>query len=774
MSTVIRAEHFENLQTPSFNLRSRTQRCAVQFSHSNSVLRGAPVLLLAGAGSLACGSDFDGQLEQRSSDLQSGYHITPQVAAYDAAAVPAGATICVDDRSGSGSLLIKNVAGQPGTPILISNCEGSAVIPATNGNYALSISNSKYFKLSGRGTGLDYGLELDGRQALTNTTSRVMGLTIGGLSSNFEVESVYVHDVGFAGIMAKTDPGNICTEAENPDHRYVIDTAKKIVRDTFVQHDTHLHHNKVVGTANGEGFYIGYTGYTGNPVDNDACAGWTKYGGPLDGVDLHDNIVENTGAEGLQLGSADQGTVRVHGNRVTDPGQRPFEAHQDNGIQIGAGTTGDLYDNQIFNAGGNGIILLGLGDNRIFDNLVVDSGGSGIFADDRPDPLGVREDRTNAPVDIFNNTIVTTSTGSGIEIRAGFTYSVRNNLIVNPGSYDLRGDPGAFLYQGGFTSNDPPVDLGAPANSATSGSNLFVRAVADAGFVNPAASNYDLSASSGAIDHGSDISGESVTQDLLGRPRRSGPRYDVGAFEYQQAGGGGDGAAFTQDFSSSSSVSAYVNAASPSSGQFNSLAAETSGGTWSVQAGRLQLVRQGASGPDAGAGLERWTDLGSSPALLYVRFDVGVTSWTISTSQNDALCFDVGNFAGHIDYSSGGAAVNVYNSLCVDGRGSGSFGFESRGVSSAASYSANGTMYAVSYFLNKSPSAATYRGPDGSLYPLDAGRVAVWVGTTRQIDNVVAANGSSSALSDFRVRWGQPENGTWFLDNLAVSTSFPQ
>ena len=713
--------------------------------------------------------------------MQSAYLFAACVAVYDAAAipVPAGATICIDDRSDSGSLTIRNVTGTSSSPILISNCAGQVVIPASNANYVLNIQNSTHFKLSGHGTADDYGIELDGGQDLTAPASpNLMGLTIGGLSSHFEVEGIYVHDVGFAGIMAKTDPGSVCSEADNPNHRYAIDATNKTSRDTFVQQDTHLHHNKVVGTARGEGFYIGFTAYTGTQITSGACTGWVKYPGPLDGVDIHDNIVENTGSEGLQLGSAARGIVRVHDNMVTNPGQRPFEGFQNNGIQLGAGTTGDLYRNEVFNAPGNGLLVTGLGNNRVFDNLVVNSGGSGIFTDDRLDPRGIQGGIPNAPLAIFNNTFVTTNTitknvGGGIQIYNGFSYSVRNNLIVNPGTYDTyendatsrQGDPDAFIYK-----NDSfAVDLGTPTNSPTSGSNLFLRTVAEAGFVNPGQSDYDLSPSSPAIDHGGDISDEGVPRDLAGRPRLSGTRYDVGAYEYQQSSG-----AFSQDFSSSSSLPPYINATSPSSSQFNSLGAEATGGTWSVQGGRLQLVRQGVSGADSGAGLERWADLGASPELLYVRFDVGVSNWTLSRSQNDALCFDVGNFTAHIDYSSAGPTVNVFNSLCVDGRGSGTFGLETRGVSSAASYNADGTMYPVQYFLNKSPAPAAYRGPDGMLYQLDAGRIAVWVGTTRQIDNTLAANGSNSALSDFRVRWGQPDNGTWLLDNMAIRTSFPQ
>lgn len=153
--------------------------------------------------------------------------------------------------------------------------------------------------------------------------------------------------------------------------------------------------------------------------------------------------------------------------------------------------------------------------------------------------------------------------------------------------------------------------------------------------------------------------------------------------------------------------------------------------------------------------------------------DAGADLSAYSPFQNNAFCLAVGNFAGHMDYSSAGVVDRNFNLLCVDGKGSGAFAFEAGGVSSA-NYAADGTLHSVSYFLNGSSATLGYRGPDGNVRSLGPGRVAVWVGTPLQIDGVLASKGSGSALTDFRMFWGSPDTGTWELDNLVVQTTLPQ
>jgi hypothetical protein len=228
-------------------------------------------------------------------------------------------------------------------------------------------------------------------------------------------------------------------------------------------------------------------------------------------------------------------------------------------------------------------------------------------------------------------------------------------------------------------------------------------------------------------------------------------------------------AVFQQDFQASTNYTTYFNASSPTSGQFNDIGMEALGGTWSINASnQLQLVRTGGSGTTNGAGFTRFTDFATTPSVLCVRFDFGVT---LNSTQNDLMTLDIGNITAFSDYNNGLAGASLFNRLNIDGAGSNNFRFEIGGVTSAT-YSANGTMYTLAYFLNKSGSTQAYLAPDGATKSLSTNCVAFWAGTTCLFDNVAASAGASSALTDLRVRFGTADTGTWKFDNFVVNNAF--
>src|SRR5690349_5968510 len=98
MGTQIRTESFvKPRRAPCPAASSASCRAAYMSRSSAAILLGSALIT-------ACGSDdFEPELVQQHADLQSAYHIAANVAVYDAAAipVPAGATICIDDRSDS-------------------------------------------------------------------------------------------------------------------------------------------------------------------------------------------------------------------------------------------------------------------------------------------------------------------------------------------------------------------------------------------------------------------------------------------------------------------------------------------------------------------------------------------------------------------------------------------------------------------------------------------------------------------------------------------------
>jgi len=139
--------------------------------------------------------------------------------------------------------------------------------------------------------------------------------------------------------------------------------------------------------------------------------------------------VDSTGAEGIQVGCAVSG-CEIYNNMVINPGMSPFSAYQNNGIQIGEGTGGRCYNNLVANAPGNGIIVLGLGNNQVFNNYILNSKSYGIFADSRYTP--------GPYFQFINNAIINSELG-GIKLNSETIpmNTVINNVIVQSGGASL-------------------------------------------------------------------------------------------------------------------------------------------------------------------------------------------------------------------------------------------------------------------------------------------------------------------------------------------------
>lgn len=231
---------------------------------------------------------------------------------------------------------------------------------------------------------------------------------------------------------------------------------------------------------------------------------------------------------------------------------------------------------------------------------------------------------------------------------------------------------------------------------------------------------------------------------------------------------------FQQDFQGSTSVGSYVSP-TPSTGQFNDISSDARGGTWSINQGRLRLVRPVTTATDADndAGITRWTDFACAPRMLHITFDLGVSGWTSSVSQSGAMMLAVGAMSGFSDYANGQVAANTFHSIAVKGEGTGQFSVMS-GTTKSPLLPANGVMQRVALFLNRSGAAASYRAPDGSLRTLRNNGAAVWVNATAVVVDDAAASGAFSALTDLRIRWTHAVDGAWSLDNFLIRPGFPQ
>jgi hypothetical protein len=396
-----------------------------------------------------------------------------------------GAVICLSSANQYKNIVFVNINGTAEQPITITNCGGTVNINATGKSFGLKTEKSKYFRITGS-SAATYGIKIYGSS---------LGVTLDYLSTNFEVDHIETYNIGFAGIMAKTDP--TCDDAT--------------IRGNFTMRDISLHHNYVHDTG-GEGFYVGNSFYN-EGVNNATCG--VRMPHAIEGAKIFNNVVKNSGWEGIQVGSATVGAA-IYNNTIENYGTKNVN-NQRNGLQIGEGTGGLCYNNYIKSGPGNGMVVLGLGDNVIHDNVIVNAGSHGIFCDERYTP--------GPGFKFLNNTIVSPSL-DGIRIYADLVPMnvIMNNIIVKPGSYGTYASP--------RTTADAYVYKLSSAVKLTMSNNYFTQDITTVKFSDPTTFNYRLLSGSPAINKGGSISGYSIATDFYQQSRIKGTTIDIGAAEY--------------------------------------------------------------------------------------------------------------------------------------------------------------------------------------------------------------------------------------------------
>jgi len=229
----------------------------------------------------------------------------------------------------------------PSEPLVITNLGGQVRVGGLDHHYLFILSGGSGWVLSGRydpisATG-DEGFpgHRDNRYANSRDTygilvddelvrDSVSGLAIGGGATEFEVEFVEVTQVGFAGMLVKTD-----------------DDGDATMRNVWI-HDTYVHDTV------SEGMYFGST--------------QTQPQHTLEGWDVSYNRVLRAGTESIQLGQL-AGANEVHHN-VFGPSaidwRDAFQNFQDGNLQISirSGET-RVHHNVFLGAAGSMVGLFG-------------------------------------------------------------------------------------------------------------------------------------------------------------------------------------------------------------------------------------------------------------------------------------------------------------------------------------------------------------------------------------------------------------------------------
>lgn len=390
-----------------------------------------------------------------------------------------GDTVCV--AAGERPFLrLTNVKGTGDAPITLVNFGGVVRIDNEDRGYGLTVDGSRHFRITGTGSSEEHGFAI--RAARTGPDYSASCVTVAGLSTDYELDHLEIFDCGFAGMNLKTEP--TCDGSAN--------------LGNFVQRNSRVHHTYIHDT-HGEGIYFGSTGYGGRQY---TCDGEPTllHPHPHEGVWLHDNRIENTGWDGLQVGVSTD--CFVYRNTIVNVGLAR-EEHQMQGIQLGGASACVVSDNVLVNGPAIGIIALDVADTRILNNTVVGF-QDGIYLNDRD-----TEASAGAEYVVAHNTLVNI-TGRGISLfgERSAGNGVVNNLVV---------------------AAETPLALGGNVDVVEQG-NLLLATLAEAGFENADGHDYQLTADSPAVDAGVILMPFAVEWDQRGATRDAAP--DVGALEF--------------------------------------------------------------------------------------------------------------------------------------------------------------------------------------------------------------------------------------------------
>ncbi|MCD4773202.1 MAG: right-handed parallel beta-helix repeat-containing protein [Bacteroidales bacterium] len=414
-----------------------------------------------------------------------------------------GDTVCLQAGQ-KDYLLLRNIHGTEEQPVVILNKDGKVVID-TDHFYGIKFAACSFVKFSGNGSEANqYGI-------LVSRVENGAGISVDNKSTNIEIEYTEISNTLISGIVAKTepDPYGDCTFPA--------------VRDSFTMYNIIIHDNYLHNIGN-EGMYIGSSKYTGQEIYH---CDTTVLPHVLMGVKVYNNILENIGWDGIQVSSA-VSDCEIFGNYIFHDSNEE-EQWQMSGILIGGGSNCDCYNNTIIDGKGDGIDLLGLGDNRIFNNLIVNPGKT-YYPNQPPTEyqkhgIWTGDIVTNQGTDflIYNNTIISPRTfGIKLSNSSVTDNKIYNNIIVDPGAYNLVGDD-AYINR---TSTYININL----------SNNFLNPLVNSvQFIDPANSNYDLQINSPAINGGKDLSFLGLDFDIENRLRPYYLYYDIGAYECQDS-----------------------------------------------------------------------------------------------------------------------------------------------------------------------------------------------------------------------------------------------
>lgn len=406
-------------------------------------------------------------------------------------------------------LIFQNLMGSDLNPIVIKNRNGKTVQitqASIQSSFGITFKFCQNIKVTGLDNGQSYQLKINGISSIAG-----MGLIFDRGTKNVELSHVEIANTGAQGVQFKSpEPYN----------------GSKTVTDTtyFRQYvnlgslGKGLFYNNYIHDVASEGFYIGSTSYDvgdglaltinqnfaaslpSNGILTYTNGAWRFLPHLADNILVYNNIVENTGWDGIQVASAKN--YKVYNNQVKNYGLSK-EKSQMFGIIIGSPCKGEVYNNTINTGNGSAIQCFGI-QNRFYNNLIINPNMdskeatwwaiNAVYLSDKSctpqvlSRMGLTYSQTL--FEAMHNTVILDKNDSGraiffFQTNANTVGKCYNNLAVRDPNPEILNTQNYTLANALFIAN--PIQSNFSITNNFQGTDIQT-----IGFVNPAALNFDL------------------------------------------------------------------------------------------------------------------------------------------------------------------------------------------------------------------------------------------------------------------------------------------
>lgn len=231
---------------------------------------------------------------------------------------------------------------------------------------------------------------------------------------------------------------------------------------------------------------------------------------------------------------------------------------------------------------------------------------------------------------------------------------------------------------------------------------------------------------------------------------------------------------FNQTFNSSSTLADYINAANPSTGQFNAITSAANN-TATISSGALVFTKIGGNS----AGFSRSTDFSPAPTALLLQFDLTISGNTTAQTNSTGLVLQLGSGFSSTTVGVEDANTKVHSRIALNWTTTnGEWSIRQGGAGTSpttVSANTNGTQ-TVRFYVNNSGISLNYLGIDNASYTLPNDTYDVWIAGARapNLTSVVASSAPDITLTDLKFTYDSgAANAVIAIDNLSI-TAIPE